>query len=76
MGFLGTLISIHDKPKIREMFETQKFGIQTSSREIGLEIRTRASPKVGQDHVSEGVSVLCWHGAPVANFLLGTNAIW
>ena len=24
-----------------------------------------ASPKVGQDQVSGGVSVLCWHAAPV-----------
>ena len=38
--------------------------------EIGLNIRTLASPKVGQDQVSGGVSVLCWHAAPVANVLL------
>ena len=37
---------------------------------LGLDIRTHArthaSPKVGQDQVSRGVSVLCWHAAPVA----------
>ena len=43
------------------MFESQKSGNKTSSAEIGLEIRTHASPKVGQDQVSGGVSVLCWH---------------
>ena len=31
------------------MFEIQKFGDKTSSGEIGLDIRTHASPKVGQD---------------------------
>ena len=48
------------------MFEIQKSGDKTSSGEIGLDIRTHASPKVGQDQVSGGVSVLCWHAAPVA----------
>ena len=32
------------------MFETQKSGNKTSWGEIGLDIRTHASPKVGQDH--------------------------
>ena len=41
-------------------------GDKTSSGEIGLDIRTHASPKVGQDKVSGGVSDLCWHAAPVA----------
>ena len=36
---------------------------------FGLDIRTYASPKVGQDQMSGGVSVLCWHVAPVANVL-------
>ena len=49
------------------MFETQKSGNKTSSGEMGLNIRTLASPKVGQDQVSGGVSVLSWHAAPVAN---------
>ena len=40
----------------RGMFETQKSGNKTSSGEIGLNIRTLASPNVGQEQVSEGVS--------------------
>ena len=55
--------------KYRDMFETQKSGNKTSSGEIGLDIRTHASPKVGQDQVSGGISVVCWHAAPVANVL-------
>ena len=51
------------------MFEIQRSGDKTSSGEIGLDIRTHASPKVGQDQVSGGVSVLCWHAAPVAYVL-------
>ena len=51
------------------MFEIQKSGDKTSSGEIGLDLRTHASPKVGQDQVSGGVSVLCWHAAPVAYVL-------
>ena len=46
-----------------------------SSGDIGLNIRTLASPKVGQDQVSGGVSVLCWHAAPVANVLWKPLAI-
>ena len=38
------------------MFEIQKSGDNTSSGEIGLDIRTHASPKVGQDQVSGGVA--------------------
>ena len=38
------------------MFEIQKSGDKTSSGEIGLDIRTYASPIVGQDQVSRGVS--------------------
>ena len=49
------------KQKYRGMFETQKSRNKTSSGDIGLNIRTLASPKVGQDQVSGGVSVLCWH---------------
>ena len=57
------------------MFETQKSGNKTRSGEIGLNIRTLASPKVGQDKMSGGVSVLCWHAAPVANALRKPLAI-
>ena len=57
------------KEKYRGVFEIQKSGDKTSLGEIGLDIRTHASPKVGQDQVSGGVSVLCWHAAPVAYVL-------
>ena len=43
---------------------------QLSSGEIGLDIRTHASPKVGQDKVSGG-----WHAAPVANVLWKPHTI-
>ena len=49
------------------MFENQRSGDKTSSGKIGLDIRTHASPKVGQDQVSGGVSVPCWHATPVAD---------
>ena len=52
--------------KYRGMLETEKSGNKTSSGKISLNIRTLASPKVGQDQVSGRVSVLCWHAAPVA----------
>ena len=40
------------KEKYRGMFETQKSGNKTSSGEIGLDIRTHASLKVGQAQVN------------------------
>ena len=58
------------KEKYRGVFEIQKSGDKTSSGEIGLDIRTHASPKVGQDQVSGGVSVACLHATPVAYILL------
>ena len=51
----------------RGMFEIQKSGNKISSGEIGLDIRTHASPKVGQDQVSGGVSVPCRYATPVAD---------
>ena len=66
---------VKEKQKYRGMFETQKSRNKTSSGDIGLNIRTLASPKVGQDQVSGGVSVLCWHAAPVANVLWKPLAI-
>ena len=63
------------KQEYRGMFETQKSRDKTSSGDIGLNIRTPASPKVGQDQVSGGVSVLCWHAAPVAIVLWKPLAI-
>ena len=65
----GTRCPNEAKEKYRGMFEIQKSGDKTSSGEIPLDIRTHASPKVGQDQVSGGVSVLCWHAAPVAYVL-------
>ena len=71
----------HKYHEYRGMFETQKSGNKTSLKEIGLNIRTLASPKVGQDQVSREVSVqmriwfeLCCIGALVqirTNFLFG-----
>ena len=57
------------KEKYRGVFEIQKFGDKTSTGEIGLDIRTHASRKVGQDQVSGGVSVPCRHATPVADVL-------
>ena len=59
--------STKQKQKYRGIFETQKSGNKTGSGEIGIKIRTLASPKVGQGQVSGGVSVLCSHAAPAAN---------
>ena len=53
------MIQMKEKQKYRGMFETQKSGNKTSSGEVGLDIRTHASPKVGKDQASGGVSVLC-----------------
>ena len=61
--------------KYRGMLETLKSGDRTSSGEIGINIRTLASPKVGQDQVSGGVRVLCWHASPVVNVLWKPRAI-
>ena len=50
------LIAISKREVPREL---KKSGNKTSSGEIGLDMRTHAGPKVGQDQVSGGVSVLC-----------------
>ena len=71
----GMAMRLKQKKKYRGVFETQKSRNKTSSGDIGLNIRTLASPKVGQDQVSGGVSVLCWHAAPVANVLWKPLAI-
>ena len=57
------------------MYRGMKSRHKTSSGEIGLEIRTHASLKVGQEQVSGVVSVLCLHAAPVANVLWKPNTI-
>ena len=42
------VLNVHSaKQKYRGMFETQKSGNKTNSRETGLNIRTHASPKAG-----------------------------
>ena len=50
------------------MLKTQKSGNKTSSGEISLDIRTYASPKVGQDQVSGGVSVFVGMPHPLQMF--------
>ena len=62
------LFSIRKREVPRDV-RNSKVRRQDNSGEIGLDIRTHASPKVGQDQVSGGVSVLCWHAAPVAYVL-------
>ena len=57
------------------MFETRKSRHKTNSGEIGINIRTHASPKVGHDQVSRRVNGLCWHAAPVANVLFKPRSI-
>ena len=51
---MNSFITLQAKEKYRGMFETQKTGNKTSPGEIGIDIRTHASPKVGQDQVSGG----------------------
>ena len=51
------------------MFETKKSGNKTSLGDIGVNIRTHASPKVGQDQVLGGVSVPCQHSTSAADAL-------
>ena len=53
----------------------KKAGNKTNFGEIYLNIRTHASPKVGQDQVSGGASVLCWDPTTVAKVLWKPNAI-
>ena len=74
-SLLVATLKLRAKQKYRGMFETQKCGNKTSSGEIGLNITTLASPNVGQDQVSGGVSVLCWYAAPVANVLSKPHTI-
>ena len=69
MNYAQNITFYQAKEKYRGVFEIQKSGDKTSSGEIGLDIRTHASPKVGQDQVSGGVSVPCRHATPVADAL-------
>ena len=64
------------KEKYRGVFEIQRSGDKRSSGEIGLDIRTHASPKVGQDQVSGEVSVPCWQkDTSMTLILLGVEII-
>ena len=57
------------------MFENQKSGQKTSSGEIGLNIRTLGSPKVGKDEVFIRSKRPLLDAAPVANVLWKLRAI-
>ena len=50
------------------MFQTQQSENKTSSGDIGLNIRTLANPKVVQEQVSGGVSVLYWDATTLQMF--------
>ena len=64
------------RQKYRGMLETQKSRNKTSSGDIGLDIRTLASPKVGQDQVSGGVSVLSYFSVLIhCQFVINTTAL-
>ena len=55
------------RSKIEVLRDVQNSKIRKQDKfRIGLNIRTHASPKVGQDQVSGGVSILCLHAAPFA----------
>ena len=50
-----------------------KSGDMTVQGKNGLNIKTNASPKMGQDLASGGVSVLCCLAAPVARCFMETS---
>ena len=67
-----TVITNHlivSKREVPRDVRNSKSGDKTSSGEIGLDIITHASHKVGQDQVSGGVRVPCRHATPVADAL-------
>ena len=59
------------KYKIEVLWDdpNSKLGNKIKLGEIGLNIRTHASPRIGQDHVLGGVSVPCQHAKPAADAL-------
>ena len=59
----GLVVTFQAKEKYRGIFEIQKSGDKTSLGKIGLDIRTYASPKVGQDQVSKTPVVRYLHFA-------------
>ena len=62
--------SLRQKKSTEGYSKLKKSGNKTSSGENALDIKTHVSPKVGQDQVSWGVSVPCWHATP------GADALW
>ena len=50
------------------MFETQKVRRHDKFRKEWSQHYNKCKSQLGQDQVSEGVSVLCWLAAPVAMF--------
>ena len=65
-GYYVDILIEEAKEKYRGVFEIQRSGDKTSSGEISLDIRTHASPKVGQDQVS-GVGLHLLPGNPTYN---------
>ena len=62
-------IKQRSKREVPRGVRNSKVRRQDKFRRDRFDIRTHASPKVGQDQVSGGVSVLCGHAAPVAYVL-------
>ena len=50
------------------MFETQKVRRHDKFKKEWSQHQNKCKSQMGQDQVSEGVSVLCWLAAPVAMF--------
>ena len=68
-------IWIEGKTEVPRDVRNSKVRKQDKFRRDWSQHRTLTSPKVGQDQVSGGVSVLFWHAAPVANILWKPLAI-
>ena len=58
LGVTASPQATKQKRSTEGCFEFQRSRDKTSPGEIGLDIRTHASPKVGQDQVSGGVSIV------------------
>ena len=69
LSFICVIKIIKAQQKYRRMFETQRSGNQTGSREIGFDIRTFASPAAGQHKMSGDVRVPCRQGTAIGNVL-------
>ena len=75
VGQLQRRVSINGKTEVPSNVRNSKVRKQDKFSSIGLDIKTHARPKVGQDQKSGGVSVFCWHAAPVANVLWKPHTI-